>query len=562
MNLFFRKLEEDCMFNDFFDEDPSFVLKTTKKYTEHLKSCNLIDIHGLVKIAKENQILKDTSVLMVCDQTIKGPMKGLMEILFEGFEKFKIQAELSLDASINQNQDFEVNIEPWEIDQIIVDTKNDESEVVESNTEVYCQSLLLSFMKLLINSREEISLAKVIGPDAVLDHKIFTLVRKESDKTKMPMFQTIMSYVQKLNLGGKSYAPGTDHPFMPFNKELKEFVDLIGKLYMKLEDEADFEKALKKVMFCLKCHLSKSSSLRISSIEKTIESQMEQFKACLNRYENFGKPSGNKPMSTDKANLNRMQLLVDFQVTNYVMTKSVHELLGKVEPKSNGKTPVAVPNTVSMYTTPLTPDDPKKSVKKSKNKKEIEKGNQTPQTSKLGKPKFEATMAWAAETSPLVLKSSEKNVKTSGTTLAVSAPSFFDENSEDSMDFKIAPDLYSRMKISEQIKKGLEEAEKALKDAKTAVRPTKTKSSKRTILSDLKNVEKWEKVSDLKNKKSEDLKPSDKPAKRPKLDDISGQENATKKTEKVEVSKKAAGGGKKKQPALLKGQMKMTSFFR
>ena len=64
-----------------------------------------------------------------------------MEILFERFEKFKIQAELSLDVSINQNQDFEVNIEPWEIDQIIVDTKNNESEVVESNTEICAVSM-------------------------------------------------------------------------------------------------------------------------------------------------------------------------------------------------------------------------------------------------------------------------------------------------------------------------------------------------------------------------------------------------------------------------------------
>ena len=30
------------------------------------------------------------------------------------------------------------------------------------------------------------------------------------------MFQTIVSYVNKAKLGGKSYAPGEDHPFTEF----------------------------------------------------------------------------------------------------------------------------------------------------------------------------------------------------------------------------------------------------------------------------------------------------------------------------------------------------------
>ena len=52
--------------------------------------------------------------------------------------------------------------------------------------------LILSFLKLLINSREELSLAKVIGPESVLDHKIFTVIRKEAEKTKMPLYQTVV----------------------------------------------------------------------------------------------------------------------------------------------------------------------------------------------------------------------------------------------------------------------------------------------------------------------------------------------------------------------------------
>ena len=36
--------------------------------------------------------------------------------------------------------------------------------------------------------------------------------------------------MNKFKLGGKSYAPGPEHPFYPFNKGLCEFVDLSDKL--------------------------------------------------------------------------------------------------------------------------------------------------------------------------------------------------------------------------------------------------------------------------------------------------------------------------------------------
>ena len=94
-------------------------------------------------------------------------------------------------------------------------------------------------------------------------------------------------------------------------------------------------------------------------------------------------------------------------------------------------------------------------------------GNETPQTSKLGKPKFDAALAWAMESSPLVLKSSERNIKTSGVTLAVL--------SEANTNLEASP------KLSEVVRKGLQDAEDALNEARKAIRP-KGKSSKRTIL--------------------------------------------------------------------------------
>ena len=126
---------------------------------------------------------------------------------------------------------------------------------------------------------------------------------------------------------------------------------------------------------------------------------------------------------------------------------------------------------MNMYETPLTPETPKNSTNKSnnsKNKSDLTKaGNETPQTSKfLGKPKFDATLAWAMESSPLVLKSSERNIKTSGVTLAVLSEANLEAASP---------------KLSEFVRKGLQDADDALNEARKAIRP-KGKSSKRTIL--------------------------------------------------------------------------------
>ena len=74
------------------EDNDSFVLQTKKKYLEHLKNSNLIDVHGLIKIAKTQPLLDDKSpILMVCDQSIKGPTKQLMEVLFQTFEKYKVR---------------------------------------------------------------------------------------------------------------------------------------------------------------------------------------------------------------------------------------------------------------------------------------------------------------------------------------------------------------------------------------------------------------------------------------------------------------------------------------
>jgi hypothetical protein len=245
-------------------------------------------------------------------------------------------------------------------------------------------------------------------------------------------------------------------------------------------------------------------------------------------------------------------------------------ILGKI-PSVNcsEKTPIPAPSLMSLFTSPpalgASPDLPKKS----KSVILDQTSSMTPKVNKnhtVGKPKFESTLGWATESSPCILRSSEKDVKTGGVTLSVSA-------------FAASPSGLEAAspKLSKVILRGKLEAEQALDEAKKAVKPKK--APRRTILGDLKNVEKWNKVVNKANANDEEEEeeeqqqqaPAEKKAKiekkkpKSKLLDIKGQENEPSSQKDVAAVKKAAKkqpSKKKAPPALLKGQMKMTAFLR
>jgi len=50
-------------------------------------------------------------------------------------------------------------------------------------------------------------------------------------------FQTITSYVMRIRLGGRGYAPGADCALVKHTKGLSEFTDLMHKLQTIVEEE-------------------------------------------------------------------------------------------------------------------------------------------------------------------------------------------------------------------------------------------------------------------------------------------------------------------------------------
>ena len=55
------------------------------------------------------------------------------------------------------------------------------------------------------------------------------------------MFQTVTSFVMRIRLGGRGYAPAADCPLMKHIKGLSEFTDLMLKLQTIIEEDLSVE---------------------------------------------------------------------------------------------------------------------------------------------------------------------------------------------------------------------------------------------------------------------------------------------------------------------------------
>ena len=54
----------------------------------------------------------------------------------------------------------------------------------------YCTRWAEGYLRLMVNSRDELAMARVLcGPFGVLDEAAFKIVRREAEKTKMPIYQ-------------------------------------------------------------------------------------------------------------------------------------------------------------------------------------------------------------------------------------------------------------------------------------------------------------------------------------------------------------------------------------
>ncbi|GIX77952.1 PCNA-interacting partner, partial [Caerostris extrusa] len=202
---------------------------------------------------------------------------------------------ISLQGSPSSSQSSKV-----EVIKEIIDLKdipiNAESGIkLGSATEEYVQETIISFLSLLVNNRNELALSKaMISPIIDLSHEAFTKLKHLSEEKEMPMCQTAISYVTRINLGGKGYAPPSDCPLLPHLKKLELFVDLLNQMQTLIEEDLTPISAVKRLVNVLKKKLLKcgSDKLKSSAIEtasdnlkeiaaKTLNMQSETQSSCV-----------------------------------------------------------------------------------------------------------------------------------------------------------------------------------------------------------------------------------------------------------------------------------------
>lgn len=136
--------------------------------------------------------------------------------------------------------------------------------------------LVTSFLRLLLCSKEELSLARAVTGSGLLTDDQFTHVRREAGQTSLPMYQTIVSFVRQMDLGGRSYAPGEANTLHELLPQLSQFNNIMEKLQTKLEETIGAGAAITAVIATLKAWLAKQGVILTTELLDRVTEMVEE----------------------------------------------------------------------------------------------------------------------------------------------------------------------------------------------------------------------------------------------------------------------------------------------
>ncbi|CAN7991536.1 unnamed protein product [Ixodes pacificus] len=181
-----------------------------------------------------------------CVFFVHGPVRSkfvreCLAALFEGRRVQLLTAEMPLDVSLNGGCDLsDVSVSS---ETLLGPVPESSPTGVESEAATdFMTHVVLAFLRVLVNSRDEVALATAMASPVVrLPHDAFTELKRLSLESGMPMCQTVVSYVLRARLGAQECA------LTPFLCKLSEFVDVLHRLQTFAEEE-DATTAVKKAV--------------------------------------------------------------------------------------------------------------------------------------------------------------------------------------------------------------------------------------------------------------------------------------------------------------------------
>lgn len=339
------------------DSDVSSAITLYEDFLKQSNCINLWQIYNLLlcSLQKNEKGLKDS--ISEANYIVLGVphlkvSRQILKLLATNKSVHHVVVEVPLDISIQDNCPEDVPDITGQVTQIEDLLASAATCVIEqvSATKEYAEDVMVAFLTLLVNSRNELALSKVmVSPLIDFTHDAFTALKRMSVEKEMPMCQTAISYVTRIRLGGKSYAPSENCPLRLYLKALEQFVDLLNQLQTIIEEDADTKSATSRVINILKNRLVKcgSSRLRQSSVEDAAVNLKDTVLNLLQKH----KTNVESKTSNSQHGLDALHIL--HQLVNHVnYSCSAYDPLTVLEKSAVHRTPLNLPPLMGYFKSP------------------------------------------------------------------------------------------------------------------------------------------------------------------------------------------------------------------
>ncbi|XP_022241807.1 PCNA-interacting partner-like isoform X2 [Limulus polyphemus] len=351
-------------------EEGAVVDITLQTYMDFLKLGNLIDLWKMASILEKNMaenqdlahFVKKCNFLL-CGRPNNKPERNLVSLLCKDKVVYHVTVETPLDTSLHDGSvldDERVGIMVELIEEKSLSSvlfsgfSSISNQGLPSAHEDYVEQVMTAFIRLLVNSRDELALAMAItSPLVGLSHAAFTHLKHRSMETGMPMCQTAVSYVMKLRLGGKSYAPPLNCSLRPYTKGLGIFVDVLNSLQIIMEEDFSTESAVRRILNILKNKFLKLAvpDIKANSIETVFE-KLHVLTVDLLRKQRNNLLSLEQGIHTTTM-LGQSTFLVLRELIDCVNTSTVHlDPMTILSGSGQQRTPMTIPSVFAYFRSP------------------------------------------------------------------------------------------------------------------------------------------------------------------------------------------------------------------
>ncbi|XP_041357477.1 PCNA-interacting partner-like [Gigantopelta aegis] len=228
------------------DDEESDVRVVMEYYKTFLTSSNhvdLFDVYAAVarEMVKESDLQKDLAATIVCCLGTPTSVleKKMLQLLCPDGKSTCLQ--LCPDNTVGVSDDNFEGSESQSENQPSQDIHQPSQDIhqnVYTTAQAFIYKTILSYIHLLVNTRSELALSQIFNiPDRELSHAAFTAVKREAKKKNLPIYQTLTSFVMRLRLGGKGYAPDKSCTLLPHVKGFSLLMGIIQKLQGIVEED-------------------------------------------------------------------------------------------------------------------------------------------------------------------------------------------------------------------------------------------------------------------------------------------------------------------------------------